>query len=417
MWEADPNQHPILRTLFNKRSIPMSTLAPLDAISPTNTFSRKLMQGAVAGVLLSVSIWFLAYTTTMDSIANIDYIQYWAAGQQLVHGANPYDANQVFAIERSAGRNRRGMILMPNPPSGLFLTLPLGVVRLKTGYPFWSLLIFGSWMGSIHMIWLMNGRPDNRLHYIGYFFAPALSCFIFGQMAAFVLLGLTLFLYFHRTRPMLAGAALILCALKPHLFLPFGAVLLVWAVAHRTYGLLSGAAIALAISSSVPLIFDPNIYRQYVDMARTSTMRTLFIPTFSELLRFALKPDAFWLEFLPAVAGCLWAIWYFRSYRNIWDWNTHGFLLVLVSVALAPYEWFFDGIVLLPSILYAAYRARPSALAVLFGLLTVAEVQRQFLAPVTSAWYVFYSPAWLAWYVWSTRRSTSSTSRLKGIEP
>ena len=387
----------------------MSTQASEVSTSSADTFSRKLMRGVLAGVLLAVSICFLGYTTSTDSVANRDFIEYWAAGQQLVHGANPYDANQIFALERSVGWHGPPTLIMPNPPSGLFLTLPLGMVRPKAGYLFWSLLIFSAWLGSIHMIWIMNGRPNSPLHFIGYFFAPAIACFLAGQMAAFVLLGLTLFLYFHRRRPMLAGVALVLCALKPHLFLPFGTVLLVWAIARRAYRLLSGTAIALAISSAVPLIFDPSIYWQYADMARTSGVKAAFIPTLSELLRFAIKPNAFWLEFLPAVAGCLWAIWYFRRYRTEWDWNTHGLLLMPVSFLVAPYAWFFDAIILLPSLLYAAYRSTPSALAVLFGLLAIAGVQLLHGTSALSAWYVWSGTAWLAWYVWTTQLGPSST--------
>ena len=387
----------------------MSTQASEVSTSSADTFSRKLMRGVLAGVLLAVSICFLGYTTSTDSVANRDFIAYWAAGQQLVHGANPYDTNQIFAIQRSAGWQGPPTLIMRNPPSGLFLTLPLGVVCLKTGYLFWSLLIFGAWLGSIHMIWIMNGRPNSPMHFISYFFAPAIACFLAGQTSAFVLLGLTVFLYFHRTRPMFAGAALVLCALKPHLFLPFGTILLVWTVTRRTYRLLSGAAIALAISSALPLIFDPSIYRQYASMARISGVKDAVIPTLSELLRIAIKPDAYWLEFLPAVAGCLWAIWYFRRHRNVWDWRTHGLLLMPVSFLVAPYAWFFDAIILLPSLLYAAYRSRPSALAVLFGLLAIAGVQLLHGTSAHSTWYVWSGTAWLAWYVWATQLGPSST--------
>ena len=417
MWEADPNWQQIRHKPFNGWSIPMSTHAPLDAMPLTSTFSRKLMQGAVACVLLSISIFFLAYTTSTESIANRDYIEYWAAGQQLVHGANPYDANRILADEESAGMHGTTPIIMFNPPSGLFLTLPLGMFRPKAGYLLWSLFVLGAWLGSIHMIWIMNGRPNRPLHLIGYFFAPAITCFFLGQMAAFVLLGLTIFLYFHRTRPMAAGAALVLCALKPHLFLPFGAVLLVWAVARRAYRLLSGAVIALAISSAIPLIFDPNIYRQYAAMSRTSGVKAAFIPTVSELLRIAINPNAFWLQFLPAVVGCLWAIWYFRHYRNVWDWNTHGLLLMPVSLLVAPYAWFFDAIILLPSLLYAAYRARRSALVVLFLLLFASGAQFLIGTSSQSAWYLWSSAGWFAWYVWTMRRDPNSTRLSGGIAP
>lgn len=389
----------------------MSTLAPRDDIPLTNTFSRKLMRGIVAGALLAVSICFLAYTTSTESIANRDFIAYWAAGQQLVHGANPYDATRIFALERSAGWHGRWPMIMHNPPSGLYLVLPLGIVRPKTGYLLWSVFILGAWLVSIHMLWIMNGRSKNALEFIGFFFAPAMACFVLGQMAAFVLLGLTLFLYFHRTRPWLAGAALVFCALKPHLFLPFWVVLLAWAVTCKAYRVVSGAAVALIFSCAVPLIFDPSIYRQYTAMAHTSGVQDLLMPILSELLRITINPNAFWLQFLPAFAGCLWASWYFHRHSEEWDWARHGPLLVLVSFVVAPYAWYFDAIILLPCILHAAYRSRPNDLAILFGLLAVAGVQLLLDTQPFSAWYLWPTATWPAWYLWAMRDGHSSTLR------
>ena len=50
-----------------------------------------------------------------------------------------------------------------------------------------------------------------------------------------MLLGLVLFLRLHRSSPFLAGVSLWLCLLKPHLFVPFGIVLIVWAIVTRSY--------------------------------------------------------------------------------------------------------------------------------------------------------------------------------------
>jgi hypothetical protein len=299
---------------------------------------------------------------------------------------------------------------MFNPPSALFLTLPLGAVRPRAGYLLWSLCVLGAWLGSIHLLWIMNGRQKNSLHLIAYVFAPAVACFVLGQMAVFALLGLTLFFYFYRVRPWMAGAALLLCALKPHLFLPFGAALLAWTITRKDYRVLSGAAVAFAISCAVPLIFDPSIYLQYAAMSRSSgvMVKAAFIPTLSEVLRFAVDPNDFWIQFLPAAAGCLWALWYFHRHSDEWDWYRHGALAVLVSFLVAPYAWYFDAVILLPSLLYAAYRARPGALAVLFLLLAADGAQMLLLTPVQSAWYLWPGVAWAAWYLWAMRGSRSS---------
>jgi len=387
----------------------MSTLAQ-PPVSPTGTFFRKLLLAATACLLLAVSLGMLAFVTTNEKVANRDFIEYWAAGQQFVHGANPYDANRIFALERSAGKHAPAPIIMFNPPSAVFLTLPLGYVSPRVGYLLWSLLLFGAWLGSIHLLWIMNGRSRNARHFIGYFFAPAIASYSLGQMAMFVLLGITLFLYFHRTRPWLAGAALLLCALKPHLFLPFWVALLAWTVTRKVYRVALGAMAAVVISWIVPLFFDPSIYSQYAAMASTSGVSDLFMPTMSALLRLAVNPNAFWIQFVPAFAGCIWAFWYFHRHRESWDWGRHGLLLIVVSFLVAPYAWYFDAVILLPSLLYAVYRVRFSALSVLILLLVAAAVQMQLAVQPNSAWYLWPDIAWPAWYLWAMRPGRSSAS-------
>ena len=70
---------------------------------------------------------------TGNSAGNHDFISYWAAGQQLIHHQNPYDADAILRIEHAAGFPvGYQALLMRNPPSALLLTLPLGFVGLRT---------------------------------------------------------------------------------------------------------------------------------------------------------------------------------------------------------------------------------------------------------------------------------------------
>ena len=169
-----------------------------------------------------------------------------AAGQQLVHGANPYDSAQVLGIERAAGYAGNWPDMLLNMPMAFFLFLPLGMVGAKTGLALWLMAFVACLMVSIKMLWVLHGRPQNSLHLLAFLFAPVLVCMNAGQLGAFILLGVVLFLYFHRSRPFLAGAALLLSAVKPHLFLPFGIVLVAWAFHRKAYRVLAGIATALA---------------------------------------------------------------------------------------------------------------------------------------------------------------------------
>jgi len=47
----------------------------------------------------------LCFYVMSDRIASQkDFISYWAAGQQLIHGANPYDYEAVRHLELATGR-------------------------------------------------------------------------------------------------------------------------------------------------------------------------------------------------------------------------------------------------------------------------------------------------------------------------
>ena len=364
--------------------------------------------------VLGISVVLL--TGTSASIH--DFTSYWAAGQQLIHGANPYSESAVSVLERAHGYKGTDMtLIMRNPPSALFLVIPLGLVGIRAGSILWSLLIFGCLAASIRMMWRMNGSPPGRLHLISYLFSPALACLATGQTGIFLLLGLVLFLLFHDSKPLLAGMALSLCALKPHLFLPFAVALFMWIVTRKAYRILVGAALTLGVCCVIPLFFDPTVWSQYVRMARVSGVKSEFMPDLSTMLRFALDRQAMWLQFLPAALACVWALWYFRRHRMDWDWQTHGSLLMLVSVIAAPYSWFTDQVVLIPALLQGLYSGK--SLTSVLALTSAPMIEMMFLGggDLHSALYCWPAIAWLAWYLWPMGSGLGSTSLLKGVEP
>jgi hypothetical protein len=114
-----------------------------------------------------------------------------------------------------------------------------------------------------------------------------------------------------------------------------------------------------------------------------------------------------WIQFLPALLGVVWGIWYFRRNRQNWDWQIHGPLLLLVSLFVSPYSWFFDEIILLPAILHALYVSTNQQRAVIgFGLISSVALTEALLgAPLFSSFYIWTTTAWLAWYVLETRSS------------
>ena len=223
------------------------------------------------------------------------------------------------------------------------------------------------------------------------------------------------FLYFHALRPYLAGAALLLCLLKPHLFLPFAVALIAWIVTTRTYRILIGAGAAWIASTALSMFLDPAIWLQYVHGEKGENIQNLFLPCLSCAFRLLIHRNAIWLQFLPAIVGSIWALWYFRARRDRWIWVEHGPLLLLVSVMVAPYAWFTDEALALPAVLFALCRAADSGRSFLpFGFLTgVALFEVVMGVPLTSPYYLWTVLAWLACYLYSLRGPVLSLTAIR----
>jgi Glycosyltransferase family 87 len=365
---------------------------------------RVLAAGCIiaAGACLVTLVYSLSLTD--KNATERDYIQYWAAEQQLAHGANPYDVSAIYRLEKSRGMEEDYPKVTVSPPIAFFLAAPLGYVSAKTGLILWLLLMLGCAAMAMLILWLLHGRPDSRWHVLVFGFPPTLSCLMAGQLGIFFLLEVTAFLYWRRTRPWLAGAALVLCALKPHLFLPALLVLLLESAVRRDFRAPGGFVAALAVCCALTLSMDRQVWTQYRQMLGTARLMDVFIPTVSVGLRFALDRSARWIEFVPEACACAWAAWYYWTRRARWEWRRVGLLVIAVSVVCAPYAWFTDEAVLFPAILAGIYAAEKSVRAwVLLGLIAAGCLVGVFRAiQLPSAFYLWTAPAWLAWYLYAT---------------
>jgi hypothetical protein len=356
-----------------------------------------LAAGFLAGLLCVAAVSSMAPGTR-------DYIVYWSTAQQLTHHVNPYDTDAITRLERTAGLPISYKIgFMRNPPWDLPLIYPLGFLSARAGWILWFLLLLACLAVSVLLLWILYGRPRNSRYLLGLSFAPALYGVLCGQTTLLILPGLVLFLRLHRTRPFLAGIALGLLALKPHLFLPFGVVLAVWVLVSRSYKLAAGASVAMATSCAITFLIDPMAWTQYFQMVRTSKIDQISIPCLSYLLRDLLLPRSTGLLFLPAALGCVWALFYFWPRRRTWDWTKDGSLLMLVSLLVAPYSWMYDQGILIPALLQGAFLARSRnlliALAFLSALVEIVIFRSLTDPTALQRWTYWTAPAWLAWYL------------------
>jgi hypothetical protein len=381
-------------------------------VTPTKTNASRVFAACcivVAGFCLVAGILFFGLSD--KSAANRDFIEYWAAGQQMIHGANPYDGEAILRLERAVGLDSNKPKITFSPPVAFFLVLPLGFVSAKTGVILWSLALLTSLSISNWILWMLNGRPASRLHLLGYFFAPVLACQMAGQLGTFLLLGVVLFLYFHQSQPYLAGTALLPFSLKPHLFLPLAIVLLLWSIDQKVYRILAGFSAILLATCVLTLCFDIHVWSQYSEMMSSTGVLGAFVPTLSAMFRLIIHRNAVWLQFLPEAGACVWAIWYFWTRRSRWSWMDQGLLVFLVSVACAPYAWFTDEAMLLPAVLAALYRVVNSGRSVLpLGLIGgTALIEVLASVKLTSPFYLWTVPAWLGWYLYAFCAKTAQS--------
>jgi hypothetical protein len=356
---------------------------------------------AVAGAGMIICAYALGLDN--ESVTGRDYIQYWAAERLLAAGSNPYDPTLILREQQAAGMTDSDPKVTLSPPVAFFFALPLGFVSAKTGLIAWLLVSLASLGLSVRLLWMEFGRPTTGYHFIGLCFPPSLSCLMAGQLGIFFLLGVAIFLRCNRTRPWLAGAALLPCALKPHLFLPLAAVLALSSLRRKDLRVPAGFLLTLAVSCALTLCIDPRIWSQYRQLTHSVRIMDVFLPTASVALRFAIDRGAHWIEFVPTAVACAWACWYFWTQRERWEWNRQGMLLLMVSLAAAPYSWFSDQTVLLPAVLAGIYAAEKNprswvllALIAAGGMVGVAEAIR-----LTSPFYIWTAPAWLGWYLYA----------------
>lgn len=387
----------------------------MPTVSPSRPRKRIDWADATIGIACGLAVMFTAiFLGVMPLIRGFagsrDFVVYWATGRQLIHHANPYDPVAMGQIEHAAGLAAKGTFYMRNPPWALPLTVPLGLFGARAASLPWSLLLIALLIVSVRMLWTMIGRPPTRLDLLGYIFPPALVCVMLGQTSLFVLLGLVLFLRLHRTRPFAAGAALWLGTLKPHLFLPFAAVLLIWIVLTRSYRILYGAATAMAASWVITLSIDPSAWSQYQQWMRTSGIAQEPIPCLSVLLRNLIDPAATWLVLVPSVLGMVWAVMWFWRRRRSWDWLEHGSLIIVVSLLLAPYCWVWDQCLAIPALLFTASRTASRSLLGVLGLLYILfELQPFFVPEQTSLSNLWLAGVWLAWMLCARAVSSVDT--------
>lgn len=335
---------------------------------------------------------------TIETVGR-DFAGYWASGRLLLQGDDPYSADKVLAMQQSQGWTEKEPIVIYNPPWVLTFLLPFCMPDFPAGKILWLVCTLALILFSADRLWLIYGgsRETREWALLAVVtFVPVLFAYRLGQIVPLMLLGLAGFLYCVRMRKWwLAGMTLVLIAVKPHTLYLFWFALLFWAVKHRLWPVLLGSVLALLCATLPPLFYNPDVIGQYFGniLAKSYALHWA-TPTVGTFLRLCFGFQQDWLQYIPALAGLIWFLVYWRTHRDDWVWEDRLPLLILVSLMTTFYTWPSDYLMILPAVIQAAVwiRREPGVRHAGWILFLYAVIN---VSAGVSTFFLSYQ-----WYVW-----------------
>jgi hypothetical protein len=341
-----------------------------------------------------------------------DFVTYWASGRLFLHGADPYSASAVLAMERALGWSDPHVLMMLNPPWVLPLVALLGWLPFATAYYAWQAVALALEAVSAVALWRYFGG-ERRHQWVALLFLatflPAAAAEHLGQLTPLMLAGMTGFLWaMRRQRYSLAGACLMTLALKPHLlYLVFLAIAL-WMVKQRKWRLGVSAVAACAGTTLAAIAYNREVLGYFRGTVNTAMDTYCGV---GGVLRSMFGMQHGWLQFAPMAVGLAWFAVYWKRHGTAWRWEAHLPPVLLVSISTSPYFWAHDFILAMPALLALAVALSRSSrkwlMAAAIYLLTQ-EAIFQVGAAISKPWMATFGLLWLLVYAVGMRRLPTS---------
>jgi hypothetical protein len=344
--------------MTGKKMKPSGTETRATGLLAKRSYKLILLAIAIVALLHQVSRLSGALSTKfMD-----DFVAYWAAGRLQLSGQNPYSYELSSEVQRAAGRQEKPHVML-YPPWAFSLLLLCGLADYASARLIWLLLNIGLLALLARLLWKTYGGPEKLLGLswlIAFLFYPSLYLLRVGQMGVLVLFGIACFLRNQeRGKDWMAGAALLLSALKPHLTYLFWIALALWIIERRRWAVLGGVTASLIVATVLPMAFNPRFVFQSEAVWENaqSPFFEMDTPTLGTILRKFFGEEKRWLQVLPMILGSVGFFVYWRKKREDWHWPTETPWLLAVSSWTALYSWVSDLILLLPALIETAVLA------------------------------------------------------------
>lgn len=303
------------------------------------------------GIILSIGISF--YNPWKGGG---DFLAYWSAAHLFVHGGNPYNQAEMSSLEYLIDSERfsvsTGLISAWNPPWLILILLPIGLLPYDIAIPTW--IFFNTFLIGMALIitWkLCMGDQKSRgilfIYLAGFLFVETLSYLAIGQITSLVLLGIVLVIWLlGRDLDILAGIALLLTTIKPHISYFFILLLFIWIIQNHRWKVLIGFISAAIISMVIFWIFIPSWIKDYALLVGTLPYDSVYTSTIGNFISVKFNISIF----KYSAVLLIFIIKPLSKLITKEGWLTTTNIALLSSIPLSPFGFNFDQIVILPAI-------------------------------------------------------------------
>ncbi len=380
-------------------------------------FTRRWLQ--VALLVVGAAALLLMPSPAPANLLTNDFQAYWGASHLLSLSQDFTDPDLLLEVEQNAtGYDQDRPLLTWNPPWFLAWFLPFGAISFERASWLWFLANITLVFASTVMLWQIFARRPSTMPrlwsglLISFLFMPTLTSILLGQIAALILFGIVAFLWCQsRQRFFVAGVALSLTTIKPHLVYLLLALVLLELIGRKQWRTLAGFVTPLLAGSLVTFMLRPTFLLEYgALMANNRIIYRITVPTpasfLAELLGLA------WLQYagLLALLGGL-LLWWRRRMRGRLDLVQLVITTLIVSQLTTAYGWSFDFILfLVPALQVAVWAVEgriPREQTILLSLLFIAAnllffYQRSLhLQDKTLVWFPVLLSLLYGWVWWS----------------
>ena len=196
--------------------------------------SPVAVQYLLAGILLVSSIVWDVQNLPSSPILGRDFGAFYAAGVTWHHGHNPYNWAQLGEVEAhlpSAGDpgHSMGFNSYANPPLFAWAMIPFSAISPYDAYLVWLAITIVALLSGLVILARSYGMHGRGWLLLLFAISPISVIALFlGQQTPILLLGLaTAHVFLRHGRPELAGVALSIGWIKPHLVFPLFLLMLV----------------------------------------------------------------------------------------------------------------------------------------------------------------------------------------------